>query len=147
MPDKDLHTAQMWHEILMMSSTSEDVEKYSELMNVSPVEIRILLMADSSPDLLLREYTSALNIPKSTLTSILNRLEKRHYLKRTISEKDRRSFGLVLDTNGTAFLQKYLQYQAEIGGRILGGLNGEEQQELISLLEKISSYMVRKQRG
>lgn len=144
MDNTSLYVAQMWHEIMMKSSTHEDVEKYSSLMGRSPVEMRIILMAGASPNLLLREYISELNIPKSTLTSIINRLERQQYLKRTISTKDRRSFGLELDKNGIEFFQEYMCYQNDMGNRILNGLNEDEQNQLISLLSKISSYMIRK---
>ena len=38
-----LYVAQIWHEVLMNSSNEDDVARYSELMNRSPVEIQIIL--------------------------------------------------------------------------------------------------------
>lgn len=72
-----LYVAKVWHEILMNSSTEEDVKKYTDLMNYSPVEIQIIIMTGTSKDLLLRDYIAALHIPKSTLTSTINRLERK----------------------------------------------------------------------
>ena len=144
MDQTGLTVAKMWHEILMNSSTSDDVHKYPELMDRSPAEIQIILMAGTRPNLLLRDYVEALHIPKSTLTSMVNRLEDQHFLKRTISTLDRRSYGLELDKKGVDFLKSYMSYQNDIGTRIINGLNSEETEQLVALLNKISSYMVRR---
>ena len=47
-----LYVAQIWHELLMNSSDEDDVIKYAELMNHSPVEIRIILITESNNCLL-----------------------------------------------------------------------------------------------
>ena len=86
----------------------------------------------------------ALHLPKSTLTSILQRLERQGYLHRTPRETDRRSACLTLTEQGVAFYHTYLAYQQDLGERILHGLNREEQQQLLALLQKIQSYMVRR---
>lgn len=140
--DKALLVSQMWHEILMKSSTADDVEKYKSLMSVSPVEIRIILITATTPNLLLREYIKQLNIPKSTFTSIVNRLEKNGYLKRVINTRDMRSFGLELQQAGLLFAQTYMEYQKVVGTKIMNGLSEQEQEQLITLLTKISSYMI-----
>ena len=71
------YVAQVWHEVLMNSATAEDVAKYAPLAGRSPVELRILLLAGSTQDLPLSAYAEALHLPKSTLTSILQRLNGR----------------------------------------------------------------------
>lgn len=140
-----LHVAKMWHEILMNSSTEEDVIRFSELMKHSPVEIQIIIMAGTNKELLLRDYSAALRIPKSTLTSIINRLEKQQLISRTISGKDRRSYSLRLKKKGRDFLNTYGEYQNNIGNRIISGLDETERQQLVALLKKVSSYMVRRE--
>lgn len=132
----------LWHAILMNGSTAEDVNAYPELMKHTPVEIRILLLAGGSPHWLLRDYAAALHLPKSTLTSIVNRLERQEYLRRVISQKDKRSYALALEEKGRHFLQRYQAYQAAFGSRILAGLEPGEREQLLALLQKIASYMI-----
>ena len=139
-----LYVAQIWHEVLMNSSNEDDVARYSELMNRSPVEIQIILMTGTNNELLLRDYANMLHISKSTLTSIINRLEKQGYIHRTISSKDKRSYCLILDSKGQIFLNSYISYQTDIGNRIISGLDENEKQQLVMLLGKIASYMVRR---
>lgn len=140
--ENSLYIAQMWHEILMRSTTAEDVEKYKSLMGLSPVEMRIILMTGQTSNLLLREYVEQLHIPKSTLTSIIDRLEKQDYLKRIINTRDKRSFGLQLEDKGKQFLKTYLEYQNMIGKRIIEGLDEQEREQLVGLLSKIASYII-----
>lgn len=64
-------------------------------------------------------------------------------IKRVISQTDRRSYGLELDVEGVNFLNQYIAYQSDIGAKIIAGLNQTEQQQLIFLLDKISSYMIK----
>lgn len=144
MKNTGLYVAQIWHEVLMNSSNEEDVVRYSELMNRSPIEIQIILMTGTNNELLLRDYANRLHISKSTLTSIINRLEKQGYIHRTIRSKDKRSYCLTLDSRGKTFLNSYISYQTDIGNRIIRGLDENEKQQLVMFLGKISSYMVRR---
>jgi DNA-binding MarR family transcriptional regulator len=135
----------MWLDILMKSSTAEDVERYEHLMNFAPIEINLMVMAGNTKNLLLREFLHTLKVPKSTLTSVINRLEQRDYMKRVINPRDKRSFGLELTKKGQQFLVEYVAYQSEMGDKILKGLKEEEQQQLLYLLEKIAANVIPEQ--
>lgn len=139
-----LYVAQIWHEVLMNSSSEDEVAKYSDLMNRSPIEMQIILMAGTNKEFLLRDYANALHISKSTLTSIINRLEKKQYIHRTISNKDRRSYCLALEEKGEKFLKSYVSYQTDIGNKIISGLDENEKKQLVMILGKIASYMIRR---
>lgn len=136
--ETNLAVATMWLDIFMKSSTADDVERFRELSDFTPVEINLLSMAGSRKDMLLREFLEIMKIPKSTLTSIINRLEKKSYLKRIINPRDKRSFGLELTEKGERFSELYVMYQSEMGSKILKGLDQEEQQQLLHLLKKIA---------
>ncbi len=136
--ETNLAVATMWLDIFMKISTADDVERFRELSDFTPVEINLLSMAGSRKDMLLREFLEIMKIPKSTLTSIINRLEKKSYLKRIINPRDKRSFGLELTEKGERFSELYKIYQGEMGSKILKGLDQEEQQQLLHLLKKIA---------
>lgn len=139
--------ASIWLDILMKSSTAEDVERYKHLIGVAPTEINLMVMVGNTKDLLLREFLETLKIPKSTLTSIINRLERKDYIKRVINPRDKRSFGLELTEKGGQFLEEYIAYQSEMGAKILKGLSKEEQQQLLYLLEKIAASVIPEKEG
>ncbi|MCL1820384.1 MAG: MarR family transcriptional regulator [Oscillospiraceae bacterium] len=138
----DCAIASMWIDILMKSSTTDDVGKYGQLSNYTPTEINLILLVGNTQNMLLREFLEILKIPKSTLTSIINRLEKREYINRVINQRDKRSFGLKLTERGKQFMELYTDYQKEMGTKILRGLNSEEQQQLFHLLKKISACVI-----
>lgn len=141
MRSAEFRAAQLWHEVLLNSATAEMVKKYGALMKRRPVEIRIIGLAASTPDWLLRDYGAALHLPKSTLTSLVDRLEKEGLVRRVLSPRDRRSYGLELGPQGPEFLQLYTAYQKETGGRILAALDAAEQRQLLALLEKVAAAM------
>jgi DNA-binding MarR family transcriptional regulator len=134
--------ARLWLDILMKSSTADDVDQYGQLSNHTPTEINLILLVGNTQNMLLREFLEILKIPKSTLTSIINRLEKKEYINRVINQRDKRSFGLELTERGKQFVELYTDYQKEMGSKILRGLNTEEQQQLLYLLNKISAYVI-----
>jgi DNA-binding MarR family transcriptional regulator len=129
----------MWLDIFMKSSSIDDVERFHELSSFTPIEINLVSMVDAKKDMLLREFLAIFNVPKSTLTSIVNRLEKKGYLMRIINPRDKRSFGLELTKKGDRFARLYKTYQEEMGLRILKSLTKKEQQQLLFLLNKITS--------
>jgi DNA-binding MarR family transcriptional regulator len=72
---------------------------------------QVLKMVAAKSDIILREIREALGMPNSTLTSAIDRLEDRGLVHRTVSKRDRRSYGLELTPGGRAYMQ--LQNQAE----------------------------------
>ena len=91
-----------------------------------------------NPDVILGEIISSLDIPKSTLTSAIDRLEKRKYINRIISKRDRRSYGLELTEEGQLAQKEHIDLEYMAYGRILNALDTEEEkQELFKLLKKI----------
>ncbi len=138
----ELAVARMWLDIFMKSSTADDVERFQELSDFTPVEIQLLSMVGNKKDMLLREFLAIAKIPKSTLTSIINRLEQKEYLRRVINPRDRRSFGLELTKKGQRLFALYGAYQGEMGAKILRGLDAEERLLLLHLLRKISACIL-----
>ncbi len=134
--------ANTWLAILMKSSTADDAERFHELSDFTPTEINLLSMVGNRKDMLLREFLETVKIPKSTLTSIINRLEQKDYLNRVINPRDKRSFGLELTDKGERFFKLYQTYQSEMGAKILRGLDAGEQKQLLYLLEKIAAYVL-----
>jgi len=137
----------MLHNIMMYSSSANDVKEYGRLLNKSGAEIRIIMMVASQPSILLREIGEQLHTPKSTLTSMIDRLEKQNILKRVISQRDRRSFGLELTEEGQKTYHEFISYQAAIGEKILKTLTPEEQDNFVQLLLKIVTNIVNENKG
>ena len=129
----------LWHAILNGSKYRQIEEKYKRLNELTTIEIGIIKIISQKEDVMIKEICFILQIPKSTLTNAINRLEKRNYIKRVISKKDRRSFGLELTESGKLVQQEHIDFEKYIYGQFLNSLDTyEEREELLKLLGKIA---------
>ncbi len=129
----------VWHELIVsMQRTSEELWK-DRLESASTVEISILSIIERKPDVILKEIVEILGIPGSTLTSAVDRLEKRGLLRRVISQRDRRSFGLELTENGRIAQQEHRESEKILWEKVLGSYETTgERKELIRLLQVLA---------
>lgn len=119
------------------------LEDWSDkLKGIVMTDLGILHQAAGNPDIILSDIKTALNIPHSTLTSAVNRLERRGLVKRVISERDRRSFGLILTEDGQAIQREHSRVDRMITKLVLDALESDEEQKVfIDLLEKVSKRL------
>ncbi len=106
---------------------------------ITSSELSVLKVASKYPDAALKEISKYLDVPGSTLTSIVDRLEKRNLVKRVISKKNRRSYSLELTQEGIKISELHEAAEKELWKKVLGALEMDtERDTLINLLDKIS---------
>ncbi|WP_066497108.1 MarR family winged helix-turn-helix transcriptional regulator [Abyssisolibacter fermentans] len=128
------------HRINKALDNSELEKQFKKLQGLTTIEIGIINLVSENPDIILKEISDILETPKSTLTSAIDRLEKRNYLTRFISKRDRRSFGLKLTEEGKLAQKEHLELEHVVCSRLLNALDDDnEKEELLSLLNKIAS--------
>lgn len=109
---------------------------------ITSSELSVLKVANKYPDAVLKEIGAYLDIPGSTLTSIVDRLEKRQLVKRIISKKNRRSYALELTEEGIKISELHEEAEKKLYEKLLLSLNeNNERDMLIDLLEKISKNL------
>ncbi len=112
------------------------------LEGITPLELHILKLAAERADTILIEVRKELGIPHSTLTSAIDRLERRGLLRRAISHRDRRSYALELTREGRRVQAEHDRIDHLLAGKILEALDTEkERRQLIRLLSKISERL------
>jgi len=89
-------------------------------------DLRALEMVEKNPSIILRDIREALGMPHSTLTSVIDRLEGRGLVRRTITERDRRSYGLELTKRGRAFRARHDRADHELAIQLLRVLGSAE---------------------
>ncbi|WPC40148.1 MarR family winged helix-turn-helix transcriptional regulator [Clostridium sp. JS66] len=130
--------SELWHQIIEKSNFRKVEDQFQRLKGLTTIEISIINIVSKNPDVILGEIVLALDIPKSTLTNAINRLEKRNYINRIISNRDRRSYGLKLTEEGKLAQKEHLDFEHRIYGRFLDALDtNEEKQELFKLFRKM----------
>lgn len=105
---------------------------------ITSSELSVLKVANKYPDAVLKEISKYLDLPGSTLTSIIDRLEKRNLVKRVISKKNRRSYVLELTQEGIKISDLHEACEQKLWKRVLCSLSeNSERDTLINLLDKI----------
>lgn len=142
MNDKDIYKqvnefSKVWHELLVLDQKLDLEQNYSEFLQLTTNEINVISLVSGNPDIILKDITKMLDLPKSTLTNIINRLEEKGYLFRTITKKDLRSYGLCLTEKGLQVQKEHLEYESEVFVAVLETLEEGERKELIRLMNKI----------
>lgn len=106
------------------------------------LDLHILKLAAEQPDIILKEIRQSLAIPHSTLTSAVDRLEKRHLLRRTISQRDRRSYGLELTEKGWRIRKEHGRIDQIVAETVLEALSDDQERETLTrLLAKINERL------
>lgn len=131
--------ADYWQQLLASNQLNVCVGK---LEGVSAIEVRILRLVNENPDIILKEISQKLNIITSTLTSAINRLERRKLLKRTISKRDLRSFQLKLTKEGKMAIEEYLEAEQKVWKLILKPLSQDERDQFIRIFKKITDNII-----
>lgn len=89
--------------------------------------------------------TSALGLPKSTMTGLVTRMERAGLLERDAPASDRRSLIATPTERGVATSH---EFEADLAGRVkalLAGLDAHEQHELAGLLTDLLGELLRAQ--
>lgn len=134
----------LWHKLMKLNENKYMDQKYKRLKELSTVEIGIINVVSLKPDIIFREICEEFDLPKSTLTNIIDRLENHGYLKRTISQIDRRSYGLKLTEEGILVEKEHIDYENEMLSGLFNALDTEEEKRMfLNLVEKIVKKLER----
>lgn len=119
------------------------LDKWSDqLKNVTMLELRVFRMVKTHPDMLIGEIRDVLDIPYSTLTSVINRMEKRGFIRRVISLQDRRSFTLELTEAGNDVQREHERVDLMLAEKALEALDSDDEKEaLVRLFTKITQRL------
>ena len=137
----------IWHFFIFSFQNKSYSLWGDDLKDATTIEISILNMIDNKSDVLLKEIKEKLQIPGSTLTSAIDRLEKKGLITRTISERDRRSYGLQLTDRGEKAQKIHIKAENELFEQILGSLDSNaECFAFLNSLKKIKKRLNRQNR-
>ncbi len=137
----------LWHALLGCMRTVKAEARFQAIHGLSPLETETLDRVAEHPDLILRELAAALQIPQSTLTSLINRLERQELLMRIISPRDRRSYGLALTTQGRRAQEAHREFERVAWTRLLRPLDPPKKKAFRGMLEALVQGFHEKQKG
>lgn len=134
----------LWH-LMFIKSNYKDIElRYPNMQVLSNNELAIVRIISENEETIIKDIVDELNVPKSTLTSMIDRLENRDIIVRGISKRDRRSYKLELTDKGRTIQNEHDEFEKEIYGKIITSLDTyEEREQLLTLIGKIADNISR----
>jgi len=112
------------------------------LNNIPPIDLQLMSLVWLKPDIIIKELRDIMSLPGSTVTSSINRLVHRGWIKRVKSNRDRRSYGLELTEAGRAIQRDHDRVDRVIAANILHALDSDEKRRrLINLLTEAVSHL------
>ena len=94
-----------------------------------------------------RELTEHLDIQPGSASEVMKKLENAGLISRTVSESDRRAVDVRLTADGVAKAEEYMQQRAQRINEMFSCLSADEQQLLLSFLERLGENWSQRYRG
>jgi DNA-binding MarR family transcriptional regulator len=104
---------------------------------IPPQEMYVLERIYLNSNILSKDISQKYNIPPSTLTGILDRLENKKLIERLKTNKDRRSIELVATENGREIVEKHIIEDQIFARNLFNGLEHQKKEQLKALLEEL----------
>jgi DNA-binding MarR family transcriptional regulator len=109
--------------------------------NIRPGRFAALMVLRDNPHITQSELGRAIARDKSTVTPLLQDLQRQGLIKRTRSTTDRRSVTLVLTAAGERVLRDLVIHARE-HDRKLDNIAGPNKAEFVAILKRIADHMV-----
>lgn len=121
----------------------------AKLDGIHALDLHVLSYAEKHPQHTMGEMREAVDVPQSTLTSMIDRLEEQGLIRRAINPRDKRSFRIMLTAAGRAVQREHHRVDRLIAGRILEALgDARARTQFVQLLARMSRNLQRpKDRG
>lgn len=108
-------------------------------IDLTPVQYAALKAIDANPGIDQASVAGLIAYDRATLGKVIDRLEAKQLIDRTVSPRDRRARQLTLTEAGKEVLARAHPLVREVQGEILTGLSPEEQEQFMALLQKATA--------
>jgi len=126
----------IWYRILRQRAA-----QFNEGVKISQIEMHIMGMVYEKPDLILKDIRSVLDLPQTTLSSMIGKLENMNLIERVANPSDLRSFSIRVTDRGKQLIEKHKREDQEYVRNILLGLDEEEREQFSQLFYKAAVKM------
>lgn len=106
--------------------------------NLSPKELNALVFVGKKDGCIMREISAFLRVADSTVTMLVDKLVQKKFVKRELSDEDRRIIKVLLTDSGKEIYQEHLKGYQKFCRGMLMTLEDGEQELYIALMKKIA---------
>ena len=111
--------------------------KEYDIEEINPSQGRIMFVLWQNDGIAITELSKKTSLSKSTLTSMLDRLENDGFIKREASHKDRRKILIWRTEKDKSFQKRYIEVSEKMSGIFYKGFNEKEIESFENKLERI----------
>lgn len=135
---EDLRLFRIWSRAsrAIFSNVGRDIESHG----LSPDNFMILELLYNKGPQPIQKISERLSIPSGSITYVIDKLEKKGYVKRHQSREDRRTSNAVLTDAGSALFDDIFPKHAAMISRNLSVATPEEKRMLAELLKRIGVH-------
>lgn len=90
-----------------------DERAFDRIKKLTKIEISVLSLLSENPQMIMRDISEKLQVSKSTMTGIADKLEELGFLRRAVNRSDRRSYALELTQEGKLAQVEHLRWENE----------------------------------
>lgn len=123
-----------------LQSIKVRVEEEIRKSGLNPTEFGVLELIYSKGDQPIQKIGEKVLIASSSITYVVDKLEKKHLLKRVPCPKDRRVTHASITAEGTELMDKIFPAHKTAIKEIFKGLNIQEKEHMIEQLKKLGMY-------
>ncbi len=106
--------------------------------DITPGQFGVLVIINANPGLNQSELGNAMNVDRSTVVAVIDRLEKRNLVVRDPSPMDRRSYALRLSDEGDELLAKLVPLVQGLERDMAKDLSDKEVETLVGMLKRMT---------
>jgi DNA-binding MarR family transcriptional regulator len=137
--EKIRELSSLWNGVMNRYRSLYDRVPRKETQILSDTEISIIRTVGKNPKTLVGDIVRSLQLPKSTVTGLVARLEQKGFIQRKIFPDDLRSFVLVLTDRGKRVVRETERQEEEFFAKLIEPLSEKESRALLDLLKSIIS--------
>jgi len=131
----DLRLFRVWFKAL--KAVADNVRKDIESHGISQEHFMILELLYSKGPHPIQKISEKFSIPSGSITYVVDKLEKKGYVKREPNATDRRGSNVILTEEGQRLFDDIFPKHADVISRNLGFVSDEDKEKLIALLKAI----------
>lgn len=131
---------------VLINRFEQNIFNSSKRFNLSVSELSMLEVINKNPvtGKMVGDIASELMITPSSVTTAVNRLEKKGYVERKRSEIDGRQVYVNLTEKGRHADRIHKRFRKNMAYDILSGMNESEKHALIKCMEKMNDFLLKK---
>ncbi|MCH4887174.1 MarR family transcriptional regulator [Acidaminobacter sp. JC074] len=121
----------------MMSSITHKMAPHFKALGIHETEFFVLFALDANGPMTIQEIGSKIDMTSGTMTYVIDKLEKKDYIKRVRCQEDRRRIYIELTDQGVDFWNEIISKHMIAMNDSFSHMTEDEMLQLIELMKKV----------